>query len=811
MTIERFLEAVPAAIGRPLNDRQRQCIRHPDATPLMIVAGPGTGKTTVLVLRALRHVLVDNMLPEHVLITTFTKKAAREITSRLIEWGGRLLEVAVTLPGADADQLAFLERIDINRFVTGTLDSICEDAVAEARTVDERPPVVIEPFAANQWLARYGDVYEEGRDAAVALGAFLAPYRGRRRPLQSLGDLTAAVRLFADRFVQDRVDLDAFLRGPDLPQKQAIVRIYNRYRDGMAADNRLDFPALEKRVLDVLERAAPPPMLAQIRAVLVDEYQDTNPLQEALYFSLVCATGASLSVVGDDDQSLYRFRGATMELFRNFAQRSERTCGLPVDTVYLVENYRSVPEVVTFFNDFVEVDPSFALARVQPPKPRIVETRTSEGIPVLGLFRPSAETLADDLASLLHDVFRGDGWTHPTKPDIRIQANPQGGDFGDSVLLSHSVQELDRADEFNRDAQPKALLPLLLRRSLERRGVGVFNPAGEKLRNVPLVERLLGLVLDSLDYRVIEVDDGANLTSDAKRAFPRWRAAARQFIANDPRSAKNEPLQPLVDRWRSVVRNGRDTFLANAREWPALDVMYSFLPWLPQFQDDPEHQIYLEAISRCAAVAATYSTYTANIVQSEEHRRRSADRILKDIMQPIAQDLVEVDEDIMPAVPRDRLSIMTIHQAKGLEFPLVIVNVGMYAMDAAANRFRRFPDSVSQTAMLEDYLAASTEIGEARRQRLAIDRSFDDLVRLYYVAYSRPQSVLLLVGHAKCLDYSKAPKNVATWWRRNSTWAWREPQLERQAVPPDGTRRARGLVVPVIADVIPFELIENAP
>src|SRR5438874_1815671 len=88
----------------------------------IIVAGPGSGKTSVLVLRALRHVLVDRMRPENILITTFTVKAAKEIRSRLLEWGEPLIARALAdAEGVDQEFADFLTLVDANRFVTGTL------------------------------------------------------------------------------------------------------------------------------------------------------------------------------------------------------------------------------------------------------------------------------------------------------------------------------------------------------------------------------------------------------------------------------------------------------------------------------------------------------------------------------------------------------------------------------------------------------------------------------------------------------------------------------------------------------------------
>jgi DNA helicase II / ATP-dependent DNA helicase PcrA len=180
-------------------------------------------------------------------------------------------------------------------------------------------------------------------------------------------------------------------------------------------------------------------------------------------------------------------------------------------------------------------------------------------------------------------------------------------------------------------------------------------------------------------------------------------------------------------------------------------------------------------VSRAAAQAATFSPYRSLILINEPHRTRSIQSAIRDILAPVADDLVEVDEDIMASVPRDRLNLMTIHQAKGLEYPLVIVDVASdFKTNHPKQRFRRFPDSPSPVTELEDDLAGCTPIGQLRTARSAIQRSFEDLIRLYYVAYSRPQSLLLLVGCIPCLRYNTTIPNVATFWSRDNTWAWRQ-------------------------------------
>ena len=190
--------------------------------------------------------------------------------------------------------------------------------------------------------------------------------------------------------------------------------------------------------------------------------------------------------------------------------------------------------------------------------------------------------------------------------------------------------------------------------------------------------------------------------------------------------------------------------------------------------------MWLEAVTRAIASAAMGSPYGMQLLQNVQgrnqgaHVERSRESLIRDALMSIAANEVGADEDIMPSVPRDRLQFMTIHQSKGLEFPLVIVDVGShFRMNHPKQRFLRFPEAISNVVQAEDdmepYLAAPL-----RGQRGGLDRTFDDLVRLYYVAYSRPQSVLMLVGNEAGLRYGGTIRNVALGWQRGGSWPWRQ-------------------------------------
>jgi DNA helicase-2/ATP-dependent DNA helicase PcrA len=316
------------------------------------------------------------------------------------------------------------------------------------------------------------------------------------------------------------------------------------------------------------------------------------------------------------------------------------------------------------------------------------------------------------------------------------------------------------------------------------RGRHIFNPRGRSLRSIESVKQLLGLLLLCLDPDGARVDQTFP-TNEARFFLSEWKDAAHDFIAQNPAPADRGGLRRFVGEWQRVSRGGHND--AFPRDWPALELIFKLITWMPSFQTDPEHQVWLEAITRTLADAGMASPYGMQLWQVDPHRDRSRESLIRDGLLPIAENEVEVDEDIMPSVPRNQLQLMTIHQSKGLEFPLVIVDVGSHFTGGWRRQaFLRFPTQPSNVVTMEDdvepYLSAPLRTG-----RSPMDRSFDDLVRLYYVAYSRPQSVLMLIGCEKCLNYGRgrsfsgAIPNIALGWNRNGDWPWRQGYTGRRA------------------------------
>ena len=147
---DRFLDLICRHIEidlrDPSNKAQLDAVAHRADPILQIVAGPGSGKTLVLILRALRFVFVDDVLPEQILITTFTRKAARELRTRWLDWGTILRN---ELAGNHN-----LDHIDLNRCRIDTLDSTIHDVLIEFRPPGTLPPVLADTSAGDLILKR---------------------------------------------------------------------------------------------------------------------------------------------------------------------------------------------------------------------------------------------------------------------------------------------------------------------------------------------------------------------------------------------------------------------------------------------------------------------------------------------------------------------------------------------------------------------------------------------------------------------------------------------------------------------------------
>ncbi len=297
-----------------LNEPQRQAVLHRDG-PCLTLAGPGSGKTAVLVRRCGYLIDVHGVDPAHILAVTFTNKAAREMRERLAKLIGP-------------------KRAE--KIVAGTFHSLCA-----------------------RWLRK--TIHHLGRDPGFTIFDEDDQRKVMReildradldfKPAQVLETISAAktelwdVREFEQRAIAAQAAGD--------PWPAIVVPLYDAYQRELRKQNALDFDDLIMLMIEILRTQ--PGVLAQFQQrfayVLTDEYQDTNNCLATL-LRLIVARHHNIFVVGDDQQSIYLFRQADVTLIRTFQQEYP-----DARVVKLEQNYRSTKTIVGIAQAIIEPSP----------------------------------------------------------------------------------------------------------------------------------------------------------------------------------------------------------------------------------------------------------------------------------------------------------------------------------------------------------------------------------------------------------------------------------------------------------------------
>ena len=800
ISYEEFEDIVVNILKRDIssNHDQQEAILSKANEGLFIVAGPGSGKTTVIVLKILKYIFVDDIKPNEILATTFTKKAADELYSRILGWGDEIKNYLIDNAGDDFDLLIAINRIDFNQLTIGTTDSIAQELLRVHNEPGTYQEVVIEEFVAKFAMVKI--LLKDNRYLDENLQGYLKSFTTKDK-LKEASQMSEILLQFKNRMYFDQIDFDEFYAnvGEGGGARIALDCI-KEYEEELKSRNIIDFTMLESKFLDSLRSGKMDIFLDDLKIILIDEYQDTNLIQEEIYFTMAqsaIANGGSISVVGDDDQSLYRFRGATVDLFTNFKSRVREKLGIDVREINLRTNYRSSRNIINHCNQFVELDGEYQHARVED-KPKIIAPDLEKyNMPILGLFRNNLQMLSKDLAKLVSDLINNGETTlkvnrviddeyfkrlercrtpeelKQLKKDsaekardidnISIKLDEEEGSASDMALLTFSPKEMKSGNH---------TLNGHLRNQLKRlrKPIEVFNPRGRDLQEIKEVAIFCGLMLECIDPESKIQNSDKQIPNLGKRNMQRWRYEAREYIKLNPEPHNPFDLNTFVIDWQR--RNPR-----GYEKWPKranlMELAYKLVTWLDFLQEDAEGVVYLEAITQSITQTGFFNKYSANIMfTSPEEEKASILEAIWNIFLPIATGDVAIDEALLETLPSNRLNIMSIHQSKGLEFPMVIVDVGSkFKNNDVRTQNLRFPKKEPGYTVMEESIRKYSELGEDERSEK--DKSFDDLTRLYFVAFSRAEHILILVGLNKAIDgYSykqkhKSIPNVALGWSRD--------------------------------------------
>ena len=440
----------------PLNPEQEAAVFH-EGGPLLVLAPAGSGKTRVVIERLLTLVDRSGKGGEHFFVATFTRKAAGELVDRIskkipgarLPWVGTFHSLSARLLRKYAGQAGLSS--DFTIFDSGDQKALVREIMKRHRITEDD----LNPQDVLRQIGRW-------KNARQKPGAELAQ------------------RLFGTH--------------------RWLATCYEEYEKGLAANRALDYDDLLLRLVALLSGS--PGIAGELREqfdhILVDEYQDTNPLQEEL-IRLLSRNRTNVTVVGDDDQSIYQFRGADISHIRSFGEHYPGA-----RLVVLSRNYRSTPTIVSAA--------SSVIARNGQRYDKTVRAVRDGGVPVLMKEFSSEDAEADYVCQKIRDwqkaggrlgesaiLYRTHAQALPLEKALSLSGIPFFRKGGGGFLEGREVKDLlsylrVMANPFDRVSLSRLLnVPP---RGLGEKSLESLKALGESLPGVPAPELLDRLALE---------------------------------------------------------------------------------------------------------------------------------------------------------------------------------------------------------------------------------------------------------------------------------------------------------------------------
>lgn len=592
----------PAALLEGLNENQRAAVVH-SGSPLLIVAGAGSGKTRVLTHR-IAHLLGErNVHPGQILAITFTNKAAGEMKERVEQLVG---------PRANAMWVM-------------TFHSACVRILRrESKKLGFTSSFSIYDAADSKRLM-----------ALVCRDLDLDP---KRFPPKSFSAKISNLK-------NELIDEEDFAAQATDGFEKTLAQAYALYQSRLREANALDFDDLIMTTVNLL-RAFPDVAehyRRRFRHVLVDEYQDTNHAQYALVRELVGTSEhpvdvppsesdippAELCVVGDADQSIYAFRGATI---RNILQFEEDYPD--ATTILLEQNYRSTQTILSAANAVIE--------RNESRRPKNLWTNAGAGARITGYV---ADTEHDEAQFVADEI--------------------------DRLTDAGEAKAGDVAVFYRTNAQSRVFEEVFIRVGLPYKVVGgVRFYERKEVRDVLAYLRVLANPEDSVPLRRIlnvpkrGIGERAEAMIDAlaqreKISFPQALRRVDEAYGMAARSTN------AVKRFNTLMEDLRTIVDSGAGPATVLEAILERTGYLAELQasTDPQDETRIENLQELAAVALEF----------EQERAEGEPVALSDFLEQVA---LVADSDQIPDEDEDGggvITLMTLHTAKGLEFPVVFL------------------------------------------------------------------------------------------------------------------------------------------
>ncbi|HYL85264.1 MAG TPA: ATP-dependent DNA helicase [Candidatus Angelobacter sp.] len=657
--------------GVTLNEAQRRAIRHGEG-PLLVIAGAGTGKTRVITER-IRHLLDSNegLSGENILALTFTNKAAGEMKARVVKATGERGK-AVTLSTFHSFCEALLKEMAPGRMPLEEVDHWILLRRNLARLQLDKFRRLAEP---GQFLSDFIKFFSRCQDELVSSEEY-----------QQYADGLAA-KLKAERGAFDE---EVFReRTEEVALQQEIARVYRASEELLREKNAVALNGLIADAVALLRGNAKlrEQQQERYRHILVDEFQDTNIAQLEL-LELLSAWPRNIVVVGDNDQAIYRFRGASFGSFKLFLERFAGWRAGADSTphrVALTENYRSTPNILRVATQVIqqnEVSADFPTKVLHPTRPE------GERIRIVELAGPEEEAR----------------WVVAQLERLHV-AGHRWQDF--AVLYRQHAHRDNLVEELSQRKIPFVISRLSI----------LEHPL---VRDVLAYLRLIAKPFDDIACaRVLSAPawglEAADLVRLAERTakkrgtalYDALQAPQSELPFHSKKISVAELLEFLSEQRKTMKRRTAREILSDLIEW-------------------------LEGHQRAAVQDRKYVSRLVGFVKDWE--AKSDTRGLAELVEYLeyyeqANGMICLEDD----APGDAVQLMTVHGAKGLEFPhvfLMRVNRGAFPANNRAPLFE-FPTQL----MKEELPQGDFHIQEERR--------------LFYVALTRAQRRLTITTLAE--------------------------------------------------------------
>ncbi|TXL90248.1 DNA helicase PcrA [Streptomyces sp. IB2014 016-6] len=598
----------PAALLEGLNDEQRAAVVH-TGSPLLIVAGAGSGKTRVLTHRIAHLLGTRSVHPGEILAITFTNKAAGEMKERV----GQLV-------GPRANAMWVM-----------TFHSAC---VRILRRESKR-------LGFTSSFSIYDAADSKRLMALVCRDLDLDP---KRHPPKAFSAKISNLK-------NELIDEETFAGQAADPFEKTLAEAYRMYQARLREANALDFDDIIMTTVHLLQAF---PDVAEhyrrrFRHVLVDEYQDTNHAQYTLVRELVGPAGeghdpAELCVVGDADQSIYAFRGATI---RNILQFEEDYPD--ATTILLEQNYRSTQTILSAANAVIE--------RNESRRPKNLWTNAGAGALITGYV---ADTEHDEAQFVADEIDRMTDASEAKAGDVAVfyRTNAQSRVFEEIFIRVGLPYKVVGGVRFYERKEVRDVLAYLRVLANPEDGVPL-----RRILNVP--KRGIGdraeAMIDALSVR-----EKISFAQALRRVDEAYGMAARSSNAV-------KRFNTLMEELRTVVESG-------AGPATVLEAVLERTGYLAELQasTDPQDETRIENLQELAAVALEFEQERAQAAGVETPAGEDApvaapSGTLAEFLERVA---LVADSDQIPDEDEDGsgvITLMTLHTAKGLEFPVVFL------------------------------------------------------------------------------------------------------------------------------------------